>query len=139
MQGYAKRWMFPNGLGVSIVHHEGSMGNDKGYFECALFTHKNKDNAGLFANVVEMSIVDVVGYIPFPAVNEILLYVYQIPQDLADDIMDHQEHVERNDVFSVKRRVDGAVSKITDIRETYRISRWQDRLHAYAEKGDLTR
>lgn len=121
MQGYAKRWMFPNGLGVSIVHHEGSMGYDKGYFECALLARRKHFGVG------EYRIVEVVGHLPFPAVDEILLHVYKIPQDRADDIMDHQEHVERD-----------AISKIVGIRETYRIARWQDRLHTYAEKGNLT-
>jgi len=113
--------MFPNGLGVSIVHHEGSMGCDMGYFECALLARRKNFGVG------EYRIVETFGHLPFPAVDEVLLYVYKIPQDQADDIKDNDEGVE----VAVGR-------KIVGIRETYRIARWQDRLHTYAEKGNLT-
>jgi hypothetical protein len=120
MQGYAKRWMFPNGLGVSIVSHKDCIGGGAGEFEGALLVRRK-------IGVGEYRIAEVFGPLTFTAVDEVLVYVDRIPQEDADEIVNNIPEV-----------LNYHLRKIVGIRETYRISRRQDRLNLYSEPGNLT-
>lgn len=73
MNQYAKEYKFENGYGASVICHIGSYGGDNGLFEVAVI-----DNNGDITYSTPIT-SDVVGFLDFAGVAEILEQIKQLP------------------------------------------------------------
>jgi hypothetical protein len=76
---YVKRYYFSNGLGASVVCHDGSYGGHAGYFELAILKYPHGTDPEITSNIIydtqinkDLGCVDVHGWLDFGEVHVML-------------------------------------------------------------------
>ena len=76
---YVKRYYFSNGLGASVVCHDGTYGGHAGYFEVAILKYPHGTDPEITSNIIydtpideALGCVDVIGWLDFGEVDAIL-------------------------------------------------------------------
>ena len=76
---YVKRYYFSNGLGASVVCHDGSYGGHAGYFELAILKYSHGTDPEMTSKIIEQhpihenhGAVDVFGWLDFHEVADLL-------------------------------------------------------------------